>query len=281
MLFDAIVDTIYDSLKLLPFLFCTYLVLEYIESKMNQKTIHFIQKAGPFGPIVGAVLGIIPQCGFSAAATNLYAGRVITIGTLLAVYLSTSDEMLPILLAESIPISTIVFILLIKVTVGIIVGTIIDYFIRTNKKDDTNYIKNFCHKENCKCNQGIFMASISHTFHILAYIALFTFAFNVVILFIGEENLGSIILNKPLLGEVLAGLVGMIPNCAASVLITKLYVSGTIGLGAMISGVLVGAGVGLMVLFRVNDNLKENFKIAGILYVTGVSAGFIISLISG
>lgn len=278
MLYEIVADTAADSLRLLPFLFCTYLALEYLEAHMGNKTIAMIQKSGRFGPYAGAFLGIVPQCGFSAAATNLYAGRVITTGTLLAVYLSTSDEMLPILLSESIAPGLIFFILSVKVIAAIITGVLADWFLRKKHREEAVNIEHFCEKEQCDCHHGIFRAALRHTLQIVLYIAAVTFAFNLAIAFVGEKNISGFLLNRPFIGELLAGIIGLIPNCAASVMLTKLYLEGGLNLGAMIAGLLTGAGVGLMVLFRVNDNVKQNLKIAGILYLVGVGGGIAVNL---
>lgn len=281
MLYGIVADTAADCLRLLPFLFVTYLLLEYLEAHMGNRTVAMIQKSGRLGPYAGALLGVIPQCGFSAAATNLYAGRVITVGTLLAVYLSTSDEMLPILLSESIPLSLIVFILAVKILTGVVVGVLADWFLNKRHRQEPVDIESFCVKERCDCHHGIIRAALRHTLRILLYIAVVSFAFNLLIGIIGEENLGGILLNRPIIGEILAGIIGLIPNCAASVMLTRLYLEGALSLGAMLAGLLVGAGVGLMVLFRVNDNQKQNLKITGVLYLSGVTAGILVSLAGG
>lgn len=287
---DVISDTLVDALKLLPFLFITYLVMEYIEHKMGEKSKHTIERAGHFGPLLGGVIGIFPQCGFSAAASNLYAGRIITLGTLLAVFLSTSDEMLPILISEQAGIAVIVKLLGIKVLVGIAAGFLIDLLLvkgrnhkKQTEKDKSGYgedshidIGHICEHEHCHCEDGIFRSALRHTFHIFFFIMVIGFVLNMFIYFIGEDFLANLILNRPVLGQMIAGAVGLIPNCASSVIITQLYLEGVMGLGAMMSGLLAGTGVGLLVLFRVNDNLKENLKITVLLYVIGVTAGILI-----
>lgn len=278
---EVLLDTLKDSIKLIPFLFITYLVMEYIEHKTSDKTKDIIQKSGKFGPFFGSLLGIFPQCGFSAMAANLYAGRIITLGTLIAIFLSTSDEMLPILLSETAPIDVILKILLTKLIIGMIAGFIIDFVIRkVNKNKEENKISQVCEHEHCHCEEeGIFKSSIKHTVSIFLYILVISFILNTVIYFIGEDNLSNLILNKPILGPILAGIIGLIPNCASSVLLTKLYLSGVISVATMISGLLVGAGVGILILCRVNKNAKENAKIIGLLYGLGVIFGIILELI--
>lgn len=265
---EVLLDTAIDSIKLLPFLFLAYFFMEYIEHKTSDKTKNIIQKSGKLGPFWGSLLGIFPQCGFSAMAANLYAGRIITLGTLIAVFLSTSDEMLPILLSEQAPIDVIFKILLTKLLVGIIAGFVIDLILgKLKKKKEENTISEVCEHEHCHCDEeGILKSSIKHTISIFVYIFVISLVLNTIIHFIGEDNLSNLILNKPILGPVIAGIIGLIPNCASSVLLTKLYLSQVISVSTMIAGLLVGAGVGILILCRVNKSAKENAKIIGLLY---------------
>ena len=291
---EIIEDTLIDAIKLLPFLFITYLIMEYIEHKMGHKTKHAIKKSGKWGPIIGSMLGAFPQCGFSVSATNLYAGRVITLGTLIAVYLSTSDEMLPIFISEAVSPIIILKILGIKLIIGIIAGTLIDviaHIIRNkllNKKQSTNNtdeneedeIGHICEEDHCHCNEsGILKSAIHHTLSILMFIIIITFIINTAVHFVGEETIASWILNRPVIGPLIASLIGLIPNCAASVIITNMYLDKVISLGSMISGLLTGAGVGLAVLFKTNNKIKENIGILILLYAIGVISGIIIDLI--
>lgn len=278
---EVLIDTLEDSIKLLPFLFIAYLVMEYIEHKTSDKTKNIIQKSGKFGPFLGSLLGIFPQCGFSAMAANLYAGRIITLGTLIAIFLSTSDEMLPILISEAAPVDVILKILGVKLVIGMIAGFIIDFVLRKsvkNKKEDK--IAEVCEHEHCHCEEeGVFKSSLKHTVNVFIYIFMISFILNAVIYFIGEDNLANLILNKPILGPVIAGIIGLIPNCASSVLLTKLYLSGVINVSTMISGLLVGAGVGILILCKVNKNAKENAKIISLLYGIGVISGILLEFI--
>lgn len=279
--------TLIEALRLLPFLFITYLIMEFLEHKTSNKTKDIIKKSGKFGPLLGGALGIFPQCGFSAAASNLYAGRIITVGTLIAIFLSTSDEMLPILISESAPIELIIKILLIKLAIGVIAGFSIDFVMKivnrkakVQEKTVGEEIANICEHEHCHCEEGgILKSSIKHTINIFVFILIITLILNVLIYFIGEENISNLILNMPVVGPLIAGIVGLIPNCAGSVILTQLYLSNVISLGSMIGGLLVGSGIGILVLFRVNKNLKENLKILGILYAIGTICGIIIDLI--
>lgn len=275
---DVILDTTIDALKILPFLFLAYVAMEYMEHKMSQKTKDLIQKSGKVGPLYGGLLGILPQCGFSVAASNLYVGRIITLGTLISVYLSTSDEMLPILISEQVPIWTIIKILLLKAFIGIVAGFIVDFVLRKKEKQKEN-ITHLCEHEHCHCNEkNIFISALKHSINIFIFIYITSFLLNLLFNYVGEEALAGFILNKPIIGEILAGIVGLIPNCAASVVITELYINGIISLGAMMSGLLVGAGVGLLILFKINDDIKENIKITLLLYLIGVISGVLIEL---
>ena len=285
---DAVIDAVIDSIKLLPFLLIAYLIMEYIEDKTGEKTKSIIKKSGKFGPLLGSALGIFPQCGFSAAASNLYAGRVITLGTLIAIYLSTSDEMLPVLISENVPFATILKILAFKLFIGMIAGFAIDLILKLIKKYKPNKkanleaeeeIGHICEHEHCHCEDGIFKSAIKHTLNIFIFILIITIVVNIIIHFIGEENLSNLILNKPVIGPAIAGLIGLIPNCAGSVILTQLYLEEVISFGSVIGGLLVGSGIGILVLFRVNKNIKENLKILGILYAIGVGCGIIIDLI--
>lgn len=270
--------TLIDSLKIVPFLFITYFAMEFLEHKAGEKVNRYVQKAGRLGPVFGAGLGVIPQCGFSAAASNLYAGRVITLGTLMAIYLSTSDEMLPILISEKAPIDMILKILSVKVIVGTIFGFLMDFFFRANKEDHV-HIHEVCEHEHCQCEKGILRSAIHHTLQIFIYVFIVGFILEVVLQLVGEDVLTTVLTSRPFTGTVLSGLVGLLPNCAASVIITQLYLEGVLGPGAMLSGLLTNAGVGLLVLFRVNHDRKENLKILGMLYLIGVLVGAVVSLL--
>ncbi len=281
-MFEIIKETIIDVIKLIPFLFITYLLMEYIEHKTSDKAKKSIKKAGKWGTVWGSFLGIIPQCGFSASATNLYAARVITLGSLISVYLSTSDEMLPILISEQVPFMTIIKILTIKLIIGIIAGVLIDFFIRIKNKgiDEDEKIVDLCEEEHCQCDHnGIFKSSIKHTVNITLFILIISFIINTIIHFIGEETLAHLLLDRPILGPIVAGLIGLIPNCAASVTLTQMYLENLISSSTMIAGLLVGAGIGLAVLFKTNKGIKENIKITALLYTIGVISGIILEFI--
>ena len=278
--FEIIEHTLLDSIKLIPFLFLTYLLMEYIEHKTSNKVRQTIQKSGKLGPLFGGLVGIVPQCGFSVSATNLYAARVISLGTLIAVYLTTSDEMLPILISENIAITTILTILGIKLVIGILAGFVIDFILRKlNKNKLEEKIVDICEHEHCHCEEGIIKSSIKHTLSIFVYIVIITFILNIVIHLIGEETLAHFASKNIILGPVVAGLIGLIPNCASSVILTQLFVENVISMLILVSGLCVNAGVGLLVLFRINKNLKENIKITELLYAIGVISGILLEII--
>lgn len=255
--------------------------MEYIEHKMSAGTRRVVQASGRFGPLIGSIAGIFPQCGFSAAAASLYAGRVITRGTLIAIFLSTSDEMLPVFISQQVPVKVILSVLGMKVVIGMAAGFLVDVIFLMVKKEPEQEmdIHHMCEHDHCHCEDGILKSAFVHTAQIFFFIILVSFILNLVIAGIGEESLTEIVLNQPLIGSLISGIVGLIPNCAASVVITQLYLDGAMSLGAMMSGLLVGAGVGLIVLYRTNDSLRENLKITAILYVIGVAAGIAIDFL--
>ncbi|OLA35210.1 MAG: hypothetical protein BHW38_01200 [Firmicutes bacterium CAG:321_26_22] len=276
---EVILDTIIDSLKLIPFLLVAFLIIELLEHKLNNKTKHIITKSKKVGPIIGSLLGVIPQCGFSVMATNLYITRIITLGTLISIYLSTSDEMLIIMISEKVEISLILKILLIKIFFGIVYGLIIDKIINKKKKDkETNY--ELCDEEHCDCNHSILLSAIKHTLHITLFIFIITLIINTIFTLLGDNYLSKILLNNSILSPFITSLIGLIPNCAASVILTELYLNSTISLGALIGGLLTSSGSSLLVLIKNNKNKKENLSIILLLYALGVLSGIIIELIS-
>ncbi|MCI5640736.1 MAG: arsenic efflux protein [Lachnospiraceae bacterium] len=278
MLLDILKDTVADSIRLVPFLFLTYVFMEWLEHHTSDKTQKKIRTAGKSGPLWGAVLGMLPQCGFSAAASSFFAGRVITLGTLIAIYLSTSDEMLPVMISQAAPISMIAKVLLAKVVIGAISGLIVElvYERLMHHKNSDIHIHEVCEKEHCHCEDGIFLSAAKHTLRIFVYIFVIALLLNGAIALIGEETLAKAMSGVPLIGELTAALVGMIPNCASSVVITQLYLDKIIGAGAMMSGLLCNAGVGILVLVRLNKDWKQNTAIIALLYVISVIWGVLI-----
>ncbi|MBQ3639014.1 MAG: arsenic efflux protein, partial [Clostridia bacterium] len=271
---DVILDTLLDTAKLLPFLFLAYLLMEFLEHHAGGKTERLLTRSGKIGPLFGGLFGIVPQCGFSAASAGLYAGRLITTGTLLAVFLSTSDEMLPIMLSHGIfPYK----LLLAKFVIGVAVGFAVDlvtHLVRRGKpvKDDVQ-IEDICEREHCHCGDHIALLALKHTLRIAVFLLLITFLLNTGIYLIGEDRLAGAVSNRPVLANLLAAAVGLIPNCASSVVLTELYLSDIVSVGALLSGLLVNAGVGLLVLFRNNRPVRDSFRVLALLLAAGVLAG--------
>ena len=273
----TLIHSLEDTLKIIPFLFVAFLIIELIEHKLSKKTKKIITKSGKFGPLLGGLLGLFPQCGFSVMATNLYVTRIISLGTIIAIYLSTSDEMLPILISNNVEITTIIKLLGIKLLVGVVVGFIIDFILRKRKKEKIDY--HICDEDECHCENGIISSTIKHTLSTVLFIFIATFILTISIEVLGEENLSKIFLKNNILAPFISSLIGLIPNCASSVIITELYIENAISLGAAMSGLLTNSGVALILLFKSNKNLKENFTILGLVYGIGALSGVIIELI--
>ena len=295
-----------DTLYLIPFLFVTYLAMEWLEHKAGDKAEEAVRRAGAAGPVVGALVGIVPQCGFSAAAATLWAGRVITLGTLFAVFLSTSDEMLPIFLAEQVAPMTILKIMGVKLMIGMVMGFVVDAVIRLARRDREKLrIHELCERDCCHCNGdcetceqqpelaydfehdeehghhheggSILRSALKHTVQVTVFIFIITLVLDGALELVGEDALAAFLGSNPVLSVLGSALVGLIPNCAASVVIAQLYVEGALGAGAMMAGLLVSAGVGLLVLFRTNRGLSQNLIVLAGLWATGVFWGLIIS----
>ena len=273
---EIILHGLLDTIKIIPFLFLTYLLMEFIEHKAGEGAERFMQRAGAFAPVVGGALGAVPQCGFSAAAANLYAGRVVSMGTIVAVFLSTSDEMIPILLSGNIPGATVALVVLYKTVVGILVGLGVDLAIRLLLcKNEKINIDAICDEDNCHCERGIWYSALHHTLTISLFVLLITLALNTLIFFVGEENLAAVMYDKPFVSHLIAAVVGLIPNCAASVALATLCSQGLITAGTMLSGLFSGAGVGILVLWKVNKKPKENIIIMATLCATRNYLGYI------
>jgi len=279
IMLDILLDTLIDGLKLIPFLFLAFLIIELIEHKLSNKSKDIVTKTGKFGPLFGGILGAIPQCGFSVMATNLYATRIITLGTLISIYLSTSDEMLPILLSHKTEASLILKIILIKVIIGILYGFIIDLILRKKTNHQNQEISyNICDEEHCDCGHGIIKSTIKHTLTTLVFIMATTLILNTLMDIFGEEFLSKIFLKNSIFASLVICLIGLIPNCGSSVIITELYLNNAISFASLIGGLLTGSGIGLLVLFRVNKPVKENIKILGLVYLLGVITAILIEL---
>ena len=278
---DIILEALLDALKIVPFLFITFFILEFLEHKLNKKTEKLLLKYKKFGPIIGGLLGALPQCGFSAMAASLFSNRVITIGTVVAIFLSTSDEMLPIMLGHKTNIGVILGILGFKVLIGIIIGLIVDILFRKKGYVKEHiHINDMCEDDNCHCeDEGLFKSSLIHTLKITGFILLANLVINFIVFFVGEEQLAKILMNNNIFTYFIASLVGLIPNCVSSVVITELYLSNLISLGTMFAGLLTGSGLGILLLFKVNKNLKENISVLSIIYFVGVIVGILVDLI--
>ena len=275
---DIILETLLDAQKMTPVLFLAYLLMEYLELKAGEKLNKTVAKVGYAGPALGSLFGAIPQCGFSGAIAGFYSARLVTLGTLIAVFLSTSDEMLPILLSSDVGGKTIAKILLFKVLGAAIFGFIIDlalHLLKKNKVASSEHIHDFCEQEHCDCHENIFLSALKHTLKVLVLIIIVSFALNIIFEYFGNDFLSGAFITAPFVSEIFAGVVGLIPNCSVSVLITNLFVEGVITPGAMLSGLMTNAGVGLLVLFRLNKNVKENIIITAILLLSGILLGVI------
>lgn len=273
---DIIFDTLIDCFKILPFLFLAFLLIEYVEHKLNNKKI--ISTSGFKGPLIGSTLGLLPQCGFGTLATNLYITRIISLGTLIAIYLSTSDEMLPILISQKVSYKLIIIILIVKFLTGLIIGFIIDFILRKHKKrEKTNY--HICEEEHCHCNEGIIKSSLIHSIKIFFFLLIITFLLNTIMYYVGSEYLSKILLKDNIFAPFISSLIGLIPNCASSIIVTELYLSNAISFGTMMAGLLTGSGVSILILFKSNKNLKENIFILLVVYLVGVLIGTMINLL--
>lgn len=274
---DIIVDTLLDLVKIIPFLFLAFLIIELLEHKLEKKSKKIIKSSGKYGPIFGSILGLIPQCGFSSLATNLYITRIISLGTLVSIYLSTSDEMLPILISEGGHTKDILIILSIKLIVGLIFGFLIDIIFKKDKITKEDY--HLCEDENCECEDGnIFKASLIHTIKVGTYILIISFVLNILFAYFGDELLGKILLKNTVFSPFISSLIGLIPNCGSSVIITEFYLNNVISLSTCIAGLLSNSGIALMILFKFNKNIKENFKIVALVYFIGVIVGVLLEV---
>ena len=265
-----------DNLLLLPFLFVTYLVLEMLEARAEGALERGLGRTRRFGPLFGALAGVFPQCGFSAAAASLYAGGAITAGTLVAVFLSTSDELIPVLISEKVPLSLLFKIVAVKVVAGVAVGFAVNAVLKMLGKGGARLrVDELCAHSRCSCKErkGVLMPALVHTAEIFVFILIISGAVELTLHFVGEDALRNLILNKPWAGEAIAGLLGFIPNCAVSVSGAQIYLKAGMSSGALMAMSLSGSGVGLLVLFRTNRHWGANLAILAVLYVTGVILG--------
>ena len=284
----------FDTLELVPFLLLTYLAMEAIEHSASAHVQAAVERSGKAGPVVGALLGALPQCGFSAMAATLYAGRVVTVGTLVAVILSTSDEMVPVFLAHQEPMGHMLAIMGAKVAVGLVVGLAVDAVLRARHRagDGHLHIHELCEREHCHCDEGdahghehghghgrwaIVRSALVHTVQVTFFIFVVTFVFGLVIEYVGQDALGTLLANHPVRATFVSALVGLIPNCGASVAITELYLDGVLAVGPMIAGLLASGGVGLLVLWRTNADVRQNALVTVFIYAVSVLVGLVAS----
>lgn len=346
LLIDILLDAGKDTLSLVPFLLVTYLALEALEHVAGDRVNGAIMRAGAAGPVVGSLLGMVPQCGFSAMAATLYAGRVVTLGTLVAVFLSTSDEMLPLLLAEQVPVQTMAMLLASKALIALVTGFIVDAAVRGLRRnvrahaairrtvlgtavnpahancahDDhtggdiidevaeagvsADHIHELCERDHCGCDEdedehghgyghehghehghshegapllSIIRSAISHTVQVSVFIFLVTLILVAVLETFGESTIEQFLRGNETLAVLGSALVGLIPNCSASVVITQLYLEGALQLAPMLAGTLISAGVGYLVLFRTNRSARENALFLAMMYVIGAGWGLVLS----
>ena len=275
----SLIHSFEDTIKIIPFLLIIFIILEYLEHSLNNHhERYFIDHSQKYGPVWGSLLGAFPQCGFSIMATNLFAARLITLGTLVAIYLSTSDEMLPILISAKVNPLIIAAIILIKIITGIIVGIAVDRFIHIKDRPIYNNSDSWA-SCSAKHDNFDFWAAVRRTAQIVLIIFVTGFIINLIIETFGEDLISSTLESVSYLGPFVSGLIGMIPNCASSVVLTQLYVSDVIPLGTAMAGLLSGSGVAWLILFRQNRPFSVNIAIMAIVLISSILVGSLINLI--
>jgi hypothetical protein len=275
---DIVLDALLDTLKTLPFLFGAYLLIEFLEHRASEKLTGALQKLGPFGPLGGALLGLVPQCGFSVAAANFFAGRLITPGTLIAVFLATSDEALPILISQPGALPDLLVLLGVKLVSGAVFGLLTDLVWKHLPHGPEHPFTDLC--KDCGCeDHGIFRSALVHTVKIALFLLIINLVLGGAIHLVGEERISQVLLSGSVLQTFVAALIGFLPNCASSVILTELYLSGSLSFGAAVAGLCTGAGLGIAVLFKYNRHLKENLLLTGILYLSAVITGLLCGMV--
>ena len=283
LILDVLLDALIDGAKMLPFLYLAYLLIEWLERNHGQRIENALAGGGRWGFVPGAVLGCVPQCGFSAVAANFYASRVITPGTLLAVFVATSDEAIPLLAAEP-GFWGSLLLLVLKVILGMAAGFVLDVPLRrvlpqslyggyAGHADEVD-----CHEEHEE-HSGIFLAALRHTLEIFAFILLFSFLIGLVFELVGEGAITALLGRMGPFQPMVAALIGLVPNCAASVLLAQLYMQGAITFGSLMAGLTAGAGIGLAVLLRVNPSWKQNLFMTGLLWAAGAAVGIVLQFL--
>lgn len=274
---------ILDTLKIMPFIFIVYLVIEYFEHRSNTSISHALMKAGRLGSVYGALLGSIPQCGFSVIASDLFSRGALTIGTLIAIFVATSDEAIPIILSYPDKAYIALIVIGIKIVIAVIFGVIID-LVYKNRKELSVCHEHHHHEHfhgNCEsCDGGILISAVKHTIKIFLFVLIANIIFTCAVESVGEEALADYLLKDSVFQPFAASAIGLIPNCAASVILTESYISGALSFGSLVAGLCSGAGVGVLLLFKRNKNLKQNFCILALLYAIGVVSGILIQILA-
>lgn len=281
-MWEAVLEALIDSLKMAPILLLVYLLMEFLEHKKKVNFENVLVKSKSTGPLWGAALGSLPQCAFSVVMSDLFAKRMITIGTLFAVFLATSDEAIPILISQPEQYKTLGILLLIKFVLAVIIGFSIDLIVgkqsvKVKELEDHNHDE-ICTDKHC-CADNILVSALKHTAEIFAYVLIANILLNVVVFYVGEETLASLFATGTIFQPFIASLIGLIPNCVASVLLIELYLSGAITFASVVAGLCTGAGVGMIVLFKKNKNLKQNLLIILFLFLIGALVGMVLGLI--
>ena len=284
IILNAIIEGVKDTCLCIPILYATYLFMEILEgnSRLNEETL--CQYSRKIGPALGGIFGIIPQCGLAGSAAALYSTGTITLGTMLAVFFATSDEMLPVMLASlsgrfAISIGTIAAILAAKAAIGIVLGYMTDIAVKAGTGKN---IHSLCERDHCECDGeegNVFRSALVHTAKITLMLLIVNIALSAAIDCVGIESLSGSVINHIVAGPLIAGLFGLIPNCAVSIIITESYLGGVLSLGCLFAGLLTNAGIGLIVLFRTNARIRENLMIVLLMYVLGAAVGIIIQLV--
>ena len=287
MLIHVLEHSFIDTLKMLPFLLIAFLLLEFIEHRAGEKTMNILSRSGKAGVLVGSALGLIPQCGFSVIGANFFADRVISLGTVLAIFLSTSDEALVILMSDPTKFKDVLFLLLVKFVIAVVAGYVVDIIFKKLNHEHVNHHlqehhDDHCHEGcGCSCNspKAFWVNALKRTASVWIFLFIASFGLGLLIELVGEESLSKFLLTNSLFQPFLTGLVGLIPNCAASAIIAQMYIEGALSIGSVISGLCSSAGLGLLVLFRDNKNHKENFIVLALLYFIGVACGTVANFV--
>lgn len=276
---ELLEDVLHDAIPMLPFLYVTYLLMEYLEHKGNAHFTRILENTRKLGPILGAALGVIPQCGFSVLAVGLYLNGTITVGTLLAVFISTSDEAIPILVSQPKEFDTLIAVILVKLLVAVIVGYLVDTMVRHHQLKQNHPIKDIhadCEKE--EEEHGIFYIAFIHTMKIFVFVFIVNFILSYIMDAIGQDTLRMFLANGSMIQPAFAAIAGFIPNCAASVILAQLYLDQVISFGSLTAGLITSAGLGLLIMLKMYDNKKDIIRIMLILFLSAVTTGIVLQL---